>query len=193
MTDVGNDDPTVLIVEDERELADTYARWLEPEYTVHTAYTGEDGLATLENADVDAVLLDRRLPGLSGDEVLAAVRDREMGVRVAMLTAIDTDYDIIEMEFDDYVTKPVLRDELRELVERLLALDEYDQLVRESYSLSRTAGALRERKSDAELEAHDEYQRLEARLGEVRDRMADLTSDVRGRELFQLIADTDEE
>ncbi|MFB6192167.1 MAG: response regulator [Haloarculaceae archaeon] len=180
--------PTVLIVEDRQELADTYARWLASEYTVHTAYTGEDGLAVVDDpeVDVDVVLLDRRLPGMSGDEVLSALRERDDGIRVAMLTAIDADYDVVGKEFDDYVTKPILRDDLHEVVDRVLALDEYDQLGRELYALSRTAAALRERKPESELRENEEYRRLTDRIEEIRNRMADVTSDVGDRDLFRL-------
>jgi CheY-like chemotaxis protein len=65
-------EPVVLIVEDEQAVADLYARFLEPTYGVHTAYNGTDTLEKMSD-EVDIVLLDRRMPGLSGEEVLEAI------------------------------------------------------------------------------------------------------------------------
>jgi len=104
--------PLVLVVEDEPDLADLYAAWLGDEYRVRTAYGGQEALDELDEADdeVDAILLDRRMPGLSGDEVLAAVRERGIDCRVAMVTAVEPDFDILKMGFDDYLVKPVTSD-----------------------------------------------------------------------------------
>jgi len=55
---------------------------------------------------VDVVLLDRMMPGMSGQEVLAAIRERGLDCRVAMVTAVDADFDVIEMGFDEYLGKP---------------------------------------------------------------------------------------
>ena len=67
--------PTILVVDDERQLADLYATWVGDDYAVRTAY---DGQSALEQADeaVDVVLLDRHMPDLTGDEVLGRIRDR---------------------------------------------------------------------------------------------------------------------
>lgn len=67
--------PVLLVVDNERDVADTYALQLE-EYDTRVAYGGEEALAKLDD-DVDAVLLDRRMPDVHGDEVLARIHDRE--------------------------------------------------------------------------------------------------------------------
>ena len=117
--------PLVLVVEDEPDLADLYAAWLGDEYRVRTAYGGREALDELDEADeVDAILLDRRMPGLSGDEVLTAVRDRGIDCRVAMVTAVEPDFDILEMGFDDYLVKPVSKDDLLGVVETMRSRSE---------------------------------------------------------------------
>ena len=163
---------TVLVVEDEDALAETYARWLDDEYTVRTAYTGEEALETVDES-VDIALLDRRLPGLSGGEVLEAIRERGLDCRVAMLTAVDPDFDIFEMPFDDYAVKPVLREKLNELVERLQLLATYDSQARESFALASKVGVLEEEKTRAELETSEEYAEARARLAELDEDIAD--------------------
>ncbi|RLM64127.1 HalX domain-containing protein [Halorubrum sp. Atlit-26R] len=164
--------PLVLVVEDEPDLADLYAAWLGDEYRVRTAYGGREALDELDEADdeVDAILLDRRMPGLSGDEVLTAVRDRGIDCRVAMVTAVEPDFDILEMGFDDYLVKPVTSDTLRETVEGLLRRGEYDSEVQELFSLTSKKAMLESEKSASDLADNEEYQRLTDRIGELRER-----------------------
>ncbi|MFB6198048.1 MAG: response regulator transcription factor, partial [Halobacteriaceae archaeon] len=77
---------------------------------------GQSALAQLDES-IDIALLDRRMPNLTGDEVLAQVRDRDLDVQVAMVTAVDPDFDVIKMGFDDYVVKPVTKSDLFDLVD----------------------------------------------------------------------------
>jgi len=162
--------PLVLVVEDEPDLADLYAAWLGDEYRVLTAYGGQEALDQLDSVDdgVDAILLDRRMPGLSGDEVLAAVRERGIDCRVAMVTAVEPDFDILKMGFDDYLVKPVTSDTLRETVEGLLQRSEYDTEMQELFSLTSKKAMLEAEKSATELDDNEEYQRLTERIEELR-------------------------
>ena len=164
--------PLVLVVEDEPDLADLYAAWLGDEYRVRTAYGGQEALEELNATDneVDAILLDRRMPGLSGDEVLSAVRERGVDCRIAMVTAVEPDFDILKMGFDDYLVKPVTSDTLRETVEGLLRRGEYDTEMQELFSLTWKKAMLEAEKSVSELAGNDEYQRLTDRIGELRSK-----------------------
>ena len=164
--------PLVLVVEDEPDLADLYAAWLGDEYRVRTAYGGQEALEELNATDneVDAILLDRRMPGLSGDEVLSAVRERGVDCRIAMVTAVEPDFDILKMGFDDYLVKPVTSDTLRETVEGLLRRGEYDTEMQELFSLTWKKAMLEAEKSVSELASNDEYQRLTDRIGELRSK-----------------------
>ena len=152
--------PLVLVVEDEPDLADLYAAWLGDEYRVRTAYGGNEALDVLDEAgdDVDALLLDRRMPGLSGDEVLDAVTDRGIECRVAMVTAVEPDFDIIEMGFDDYLVKPVTSDTLRDTDKTLLTRNDYDAGVQDLFSLTSKKAMLEAEKSASELADNEEYQ-----------------------------------
>ena len=162
--------PLVLVVEDEPDLADLYAAWLGDEYRVRTAYGGQEALEELDAVDdeVDAILLDRRMPGLSGDEVLSAVRERGIDCRVAMVTAVEPDFDILKMGFDDYLVKPVTSDTLKETVSGLLRRGEYDTEMQELFSLTSKKAMLETEKSATELADNDEYQRLTDRIEELR-------------------------
>lgn len=160
MTDT--DDYTVLIVDDEQELAELYKTFLDEEYEVLTAYSGEEGLEMVDES-IDVVLLDRRMPELSGDEVLARLAERGIDLQVAMLTAVEPERDIVDLPFDEYKTKPVTRDELLALVRVLLERAKYDKHSQEFFSLA---------VKKATLEAVNEHGSEEYR--EVSDRLAEL-------------------
>lgn len=160
------DQATILIVEDERGLADLYAQFLKAAYTVHTAYNGEEALDVIDDT-IDVVLLDRRMPGLSGEEVLQAIRDEGYDCRVAMVTAVTPTVEILEMGFDDYLKKPATKTELREVVEHLLELDAYDDLVEEYYQLTRKKVALEDEKVAVDLSGFEEFDQLTNRLDDI--------------------------
>ncbi|MCQ4334684.1 response regulator [Natronomonas sp. F2-12] len=111
---------TVLLVDDERELLDIYEMWLDEEYTIRTAGGGKEALEAFDG-DVDAVLLDRRMPGMSGDEALEKLREDGHDIPVVMVTAVEPDEGIVELPFDEYVVKPADRSELLGTIDRALA------------------------------------------------------------------------
>ncbi|WP_251343414.1 response regulator [Haloplanus halophilus] len=166
--------PTVLLVDDEKDVVDVYALAFSEDYRVLKAYSGEEALGKASDADV--VLLDRRMPGLSGREVLAEIRDRDIDVRVAMVTAVDPDFDIAEMGFDAYLTKPVGDEELRETVDELLTLSEYDDQVRERFAIAEKLGALEAEKTRSELAESEEYRELTERASELDARASETVS-----------------
>ncbi|WP_313695057.1 response regulator transcription factor [Halorarum halobium] len=169
---MSEDLPVVLVVEDEPDLADLYAAWLGDEYEVRTAYGGHEALEQLDE-DVDIVLLDRRMPGLSGDEVLVAVRERGIECRVAMVTAVEPDFDIVAMGFDDYLVKPVTRGALTETVEGLFRRSEYDSDVQTYFALASKKAVLESEKGRAALEESEEYDYLDAQLRDLRENLDD--------------------
>lgn len=163
MTDgsVPDDGPgaTVMVVDDERDITDLYSSYLLSYYDVITAYGGEQALDKIDGS-VDVVLLDRRMPKMSGDEVLEAIRDRGYDCRIVMVTAVEPDFDIVDMPFDDYLTKPVDEDTLIDEVEKQLVLDTYDSRLEEYLRRRAKLAVLEEEKSRAELDTSDRYQEL---------------------------------
>ncbi len=172
---------SVLVVEDERRLAELYADTLRESHEVETAYDGETALERLDAA-TDAVLLDRKMPGPSGRETLERIRATDHDPRVAMLTAVRPDFDIIEMGFDDYLLKPVDGPELHRSVARLAALDRVDGETREYVRRSVTKAALEGQKQPADLEASEAFARLGEELTETGLEVGDVTADLSPRE-----------
>ncbi|MFC6872364.1 response regulator transcription factor [Halobellus marinus] len=167
---MSDDLPLVLVVEDEPDLADLYATWLRSEYRVRVAYGGREALEKLDD-EVEVVLLDRRMPDLSGDEALKEIRERGFDCRVAMVTAVEPDFDIVEMGFDDYLVKPVSRESLTETVEGLRLRESYDEGMQELFSLASKKAILEAEKDAVALENNEEYQQLSARVEELREQL----------------------
>jgi len=158
-------------------VTDVYAAHLKDEYDVRTAYDGSEAVEKLDE-EIDAVLLDRRMPGMSGDEVLEHIREEGYDCRVAMVTAVDPDFDILDMGFDDYVVKPVSRDDLYETVDRLLTYSSYDDTFQRYFSLVSKRAALQTSKSQSALETNEEYQALTDRINELEAELDDAVMDL---------------
>jgi DNA-binding response OmpR family regulator len=113
----------VLVVEDERVLADTVADGLRRQaMAVDVAYDGDAALERLAVNDYDVVVLDRDLPGVSGDEVCATLVESGVETRILMLTAASAVAQRVAglgLGADDYLTKPFA---FAELVARVQAL-----------------------------------------------------------------------
>jgi DNA-binding response OmpR family regulator len=178
----------VLVVEDERSLAELYASWLAEEYAVETAHDGESALVAYDE-DVDVVLLDRRLPGISGDRVLEHIRDTGYECRVAMVSAVTPDFDIYGMGFDDYLVKPVSREELVDLVERMLRVNDYDEGLGRYYALSSKLALLRSHRSAAELEDSEAYEELRAELDELDRELTEAVTEMSASDIGAVLRD----
>ncbi|HSP36997.1 MAG TPA: response regulator transcription factor [Frankiaceae bacterium] len=106
----------VLVVEDERRLAEVIERGLtEAGHQVEVRYTGPDGLLAAGTETFDVVVLDWMLPGADGPSVCSALRKRGVRTPVLMLTAKHAVSDRVaglDSGADDYLTKPFAFDEL---------------------------------------------------------------------------------
>ena len=113
----------ILIVEDERPLAEAVARGLRREgMAVDVAFDGDEGHEKASITRYDVVVLDRDLPGMSGDELCRQLATEGALTRVLMLTASGTVADRVEglsLGADDYMAKPFA---FAELVARVRAL-----------------------------------------------------------------------
>ncbi|UCG88946.1 MAG: response regulator transcription factor [Gemmatimonadota bacterium] len=113
----------VLVVEDDRSVGQFVKRGLEEQRI--QADLVADGMEALEwasRAEYDVVVLDLRLPGLSGQEVLRTLRDRGVDTPVLVLTAqdaVESKVQALRTGADDYVTKPFAFEELLARVEAL--------------------------------------------------------------------------
>ena len=110
---------TILIVDDDEGMRDTLTAILKREYRVLRAASGEAALPILNREDVDLILLDIRLPGISGFELLCIVKENYSLVEVIMISAIqeiETAVQAMKLGAYHYVTKDFDYDQLRSLV-----------------------------------------------------------------------------
>ena len=134
---------TILAVDDEPGLTELYEAWLDRSYAVRTA-TGGAGALTAVDDDVDAVLLDRQMPDVSGDEVLREIRARGYDCPVALVTAAKPSAEVLELPYDEYLLKPIEREGIFVCVERLLEVAASDPPVRTCLQVASTATVLAE-------------------------------------------------
>ena len=125
---------SVMVIDDDEVLRRAVGHFLNNQgYRVRAAASGEEGLALCEQEMPSLVLLDLRLPGMEGMEVLRKVKELDRACRVIVLTAYDTIRSAVEalkLGAEDYIAKPLPMGELGELVARLVRQSIADQLER---------------------------------------------------------------
>ncbi|MCK9418919.1 MAG: sigma-54 dependent transcriptional regulator [Nitrospirae bacterium] len=117
---------SILLIDDDDSLRRVMEFSLtEAGHTVRTAASGEDGLRLFEKETFDAVITDITMPGMSGMEVLAKVRQRDAHLPVIVITAygtIESAVEAMKQGAFDYITKPVSRDELRLTLQKAIRM-----------------------------------------------------------------------
>ena len=118
----------LLIAEDEKHLNKTLTeRLTKIGYTVDSCFDGEDALYYIENTQYDGIILDVMMPKINGFEVLRIIREKKILTPVLMLTAKDSDEDIIsglDLGANDYLTKPFSFDILCARIRAMLRVKE---------------------------------------------------------------------
>jgi two-component system, NtrC family, response regulator len=118
--------PSILLIDDDDSLRRVMEFSLtEAGYKVQTAASGEEGLALFARGLFDAVITDITMPGMSGMEVLAKIRERGDGLPVIVITAygtIESAVEAMKQGAFDYITKPFNRDELRLTLDKALRM-----------------------------------------------------------------------
>ena len=118
----------LLVVEDEKHLNKTLTeRLTKIGYTVDSCFDGEDALYYIENTRYDGIILDVMMPKINGFDVLRIMRERKILTPALMLTARDSDEDIInglDIGANDYLTKPFSFDILCARIRAMLRVKE---------------------------------------------------------------------
>lgn len=115
----------ILVVDDEKNIRTLFQEELEEEgYEVQTAGSGREAIDRYAEFAPDLLVLDIRMPDMTGIEVLEAIRKVNQTVAVIMCTAVrglQDDFTIWDAHISDYITKPVDLDDLKAKVKKALA------------------------------------------------------------------------
>jgi len=206
----------VLVVDDEFLVAELYGDWLLDEgYSVDVATSGLEALREV-NEETDVVVLDRRMPRFTGDQVLDVLKsgdiydmvperfegddpyrtadeeewDKDIGIattkalneeivekvqskeidcQVCMVTAVDPEFDVIDMRFDYYLTKTVEKEELLEAVEGLASVAKLGEDEQEYQSLYSKKSLLEGMGGEVEVTDDDRYRKLQEDISEMEE------------------------
>ncbi len=107
--------PRVLVVEDEEPLAELFEVWLDGPFHVDTETRGSNALETLSD-EYDALVLDWRMPDVSGEDILSEINTRDIDCGVVIVTGFEPDIDMLDEHIAATLTKPVSSDELIEVL-----------------------------------------------------------------------------
>ena len=116
--------PTVLVVEDQLGPRESLRAILQSDYRVLVAMEGEQAIHFVEHEPVAVVLLDLRLPGLSGIQVMEKIKAISSSIEVIIVTGSDpygTELEVVRSHAFDYIPKPFNVSYLRETVKRAVA------------------------------------------------------------------------
>lgn len=115
---------SIVVIDDEKNIREGLGAALEMDgYSVLLAQSGERGLELVNTSDVDLVITDLRMPGISGEEVLRKVTADSPGIPVIVLTGhgtVETAVEAMRCGAYDFLTKPLNLDRLSLLVKRAL-------------------------------------------------------------------------
>jgi signal transduction histidine kinase len=116
-----SDLPQILVIDDEVGPRESLRMLLKPNYKVHTADCVEAGLKLLKEKQPDTIVMDIRMPGMTGIEGLRKIREIDPHLSVIMLTgfgALDTAKEALRLGANDYISKPFDAREMQEVIGR---------------------------------------------------------------------------
>src|SRR6266550_3487138 len=113
--------PQILVIDDEMGPRESLRMLLKPDYQVHTADCVEAGIKLLKEKQPDTIVMDIRMPGMTGIEGLRRIREIDPHLSVIMLTgfgALETAKEAVRLGANDYISKPFDATEMREVIGR---------------------------------------------------------------------------
>jgi len=118
---VSTDLPQILVIDDEIGPRESLRMLLKPDYQVHTADCVEAGMKLLKEKQPDTIVMEIRMPGMSGVDGLRKIREIDPHLSVIMLTgfgALETAKEALRLGANDYISKPFDAGEMRDVIGR---------------------------------------------------------------------------
>ncbi len=129
---------SLLIVDDEKNIRLTLRQALESlNVVIETAGDGKEALDRIEKRKFDLILLDLKMPGIDGMELLRRIAEGKPEIRIVILTAygtIESAIEAVRLGVVDYIQKPFSPDQIRELVITVFSREKLDEKKSNDYS-----------------------------------------------------------
>jgi DNA-binding NarL/FixJ family response regulator len=164
-------DATILIINADRQEAETYADWLAG-YTIQITDDSERALATADTVDV--ILLAGDFADPPSDELLGRLRARNPDCQIGLLSANRVGPDVLRLDFDEYVPRPLDREELRDTVARLVDHRVVEGSVETYLSLVSRRRQIEARRDDEDLTDDERYRELTGEIAARRQQIRSL-------------------
>jgi len=168
----------VLIVDDEELNLQLIEAYLNEEYEIITAQSGTEALKKIIEEKPDIVLLDIMMPQINGYDVCKSIKENDATrfIPVVMCTALsgsEAKVKAIEIGADDFLTKPINREELFARIKSLLKKKHYqDELVHDKEIIEQQNKALRQEHNELEQKVHERTEELmKAKISGLKDRL----------------------
>jgi two-component system response regulator HydG len=120
----------ILIIDDDIDLCTLLSRYLSKKgFETETAHTGSKGIAKFTEHKFDAVICDYRLCDMDGKHIIAALKEKDPSVKLLVITGysdIKTAVEVIKLGAFDYITKPLIPDEVTSILANLLQMPSGD-------------------------------------------------------------------
>ncbi len=168
----GDESVNLLVIEDDTLQRQMYTRWLE-DYSVDSASTEPKAYEKL-SGESDVVLLDRIFDEPKGDSIAERIKKLFPEVEIVMITAVEPDTGIMDMEVDDYLVKPVERSELEKAVQRSISRSSSPDDKRKLLSMMAKKAALDKRLT---IEDRESYENLSEEIEEMKSQL-DVTDEI---------------
>lgn len=162
----------ICVVEDDPGLGELFATWVEERYAASLARDVDTALTAI-NQDTAAVLLDRRLGSGCGATVVTELRERGYDGPVGMVTAVQPDFDILELPIDGYLMKPVQSSVFHDFIDELLEIGQLQGTDRQLARGRRIRRILETTKRPESLDRSGEYQQFLAELTDLASQGSD--------------------
>lgn len=167
----------IRIIEDEKPTSDPYTEWLHDRYIVSEVNSSEGALAQLDDS-TDIVIFDCDFTEWTGTALLQETYNSGYDGGVVVLTETEPSIDIRGLAIDEYLVKPVSRDELINTVEQLRQVESYDALIEEYYLLVSKLTALHTTNSETELSDDERYTDLRKRIATLEADLDNITKEL---------------
>ena len=165
----------ILVIEDNKEQAEMYKRWLEPKYLAEVAKSYDEALRKYRE-DQRIILMDRNLENSKAEDLINSL-DGITDSNIVLITGMEPDLSLLDMPIKDYLIKPIGREKLIKTVNKILEVDKRTDKDKELLGLLSKKRVLDNKSS--EVREKEEYHELVDRIEELKNELDNIPDSVK--------------